>query len=229
MPIRIAIVEDDRETLKECAALLALEGDFSVVGSYETIESALQEVPSVKPDVILMDILFCVGQHKEYRGIYCARELKDKLPDSAILMLTVLEDDENISAAIRNGADGYVLKGAQKELISAIREVVAGGSPMIPSGIARRLIRWIQRAQPACPELDSLSERQLSILQLIAQGLRDVDIARELDISEETVGTYLRRLYKKLHVHTRSQAVAKLLTPGNPPGKTTGKKRKQKL
>ncbi len=205
MSIKVAIVEDDRATLAEYVAALAAESDFRVVGCCESVKTALEALPAAKPDVVLMDIQFPVSS-----GIECTRELKEQLPDIAVLMLTVVEDDADVFAAILAGADGYILKSASiGELTRAIHDVANDSSPVTPV-IARKVLRYIQGCSEESTELTSLSAREREILQLIAQGHKDADIAVSLDLSPHTVGNYIRRIFRKLHVHCRAEAVSKL-------------------
>jgi DNA-binding NarL/FixJ family response regulator len=147
-------------------------------------------------------------------GVECVRKLKALLPQTQVMMLTVYEDTENIFKALAAGANGYMLKRTTtKELIEAIREMQRGGSPMT-THIARMVVQSFQKsAAPASHggELSELSEREQQVLDLLAQGLIYKEIAEKLNIGYETVHTYIRRIYEKLQVRTRTEAVAKFL------------------
>jgi len=149
-------------------------------------------------------------------GVECVRKLKTLLPQVQVMMLTVYEDTENIFNALAAGANGYMLKRTPtKELIEAIREVQRGGSPMT-THIARLVVQSFQKSVAAVPqpkggELPELSEREQQVLDLLVQGLIYKEIADKLNIGYETVHTYIRRIYEKLQVRTRTEAVAKFL------------------
>jgi len=160
--------------------------------------------------VVLMDINL-----PGMNGVECVRKLKALLPSTQVMMLTVYEDTENIFNALAAGANGYMLKRTPtKELIEAIREVHRGGSPMT-AHIARLVVQSFQKPVAPAPasggELAELSEREQQVLDLLAQGLIYKEIADKLNIGYETVHTYIRRIYEKLQVRTRTEAVAKFL------------------
>jgi DNA-binding NarL/FixJ family response regulator len=143
-------------------------------------------------------------------GVECVRHLKPLLPQTQVMMLTVYEDTENIFNALAAGANGYMLKRtSSKELIEAIREVQRGGSPMTMH-IARKVVQSFQKTAPAQPA-EILSEREQQVLDLLSQGLIYKEISDKLGIGYETVHTYIRRVYEKLQVRTRTEAVAKFL------------------
>ena len=183
---------------------------FSCVSQYANAEDAVKNLPQVKPDVVLMDINL-----PGMNGVECVRKLKALMPQTQVMMLTVYEDTENIFNALAAGANGYMLKRTPtKELIEAIREVHRGGSPMT-THIARLVVQSFQKPVPAAPaaggDLAELSEREQQVLDLLAQGLIYKEIADKLNIGYETVHTYIRRIYEKLQVRTRTEAVAKFL------------------
>ena len=182
---------------------------FRCVSEYANAEDALADLPKIKPDVVLMDINL-----PGLNGVECVRQLKKLLPQIQVMMLTVYEDTENIFNALAAGANGYMLKRTPaKELIEALREVQRGGSPMT-THIARKVVQSFQKsagAQQVANELSELSEREQQVLDLLAQGLIYKEIGEKLGISYETVHTYIRRIYEKLQVRTRTEAVAKFL------------------
>lgn len=144
-------------------------------------------------------------------GVECVRQLKPLLPKTQIVMLTVYEDTENIFNALAAGATGYLLKRTSKdELLSAIREVQAGGSPMT-AHIARKVVQSFQRPLPTAQPTENLSEREREVLELLSQGFLYKEIADKLGVGYETVHTYIRRIYEKLQVRTRTEAVARFL------------------
>lgn len=179
---------------------------FRLVGQYSNVESALARIPGEKPDVVLVDINLS-GQS----GITCVRELKSTCPDTQFLMLTVFEDGDHIFDALTAGASGYLLKRTPRdELLEAIREVYDGGSPMT-SYIARRVVNFFSRpARPASPLVEELSAREREILRLLARGFAYKEMADTLQISIGTINTHVRRIYQKLHVSSRGEAVAKV-------------------
>ncbi|MGH7980563.1 MAG: response regulator, partial [Limisphaerales bacterium] len=168
-------------------------------------EEALKELPSVKPDVVLMDINL-----PGMNGVECVRHLRKLLPELHIIMLTVYEDTDNIFEALAAGASGYLLKRTtSQELINSIRDVQRGGSPMT-AHIARKVVQSFQKNAPT-HAAENLSEREQQVLDLLSHGLMYKEIAEKLQISYETVHTYIRRIYEKLRVRTRTEAVAKFL------------------
>jgi DNA-binding NarL/FixJ family response regulator len=205
MPISVSIVEDNEKLRGTLARVLNRADGFRCVSQYPSAEDALKDLPQAKPDVVLMDINL-----PGINGVECVRQLKKDLPEVQIMMLTVYEDTENIFDALTAGASGYLLKRTSgAELLSAIREVHRGGSPMT-AHIARKVVHSFQKNAPKQPA-ENLSEREQQVLDLLSQGLMYKEIAEKLQISYETVHTYIRRIYEKLRVRTRTEAVAKFL------------------
>ena len=211
MPISISIVEDNDKLRGTLAKLIGRTEGFRFVSDYGSAEDALAGLPKMKPDVVLMDINL-----PGMNGVECVRKLKQILPQTQVMMLTVYEDTQNIFNALAAGANGYMLKRTPtKELIEAIREVYRGGSPMT-THIARLVVQSFQKPVATAPaggggELSDLSDREQQVLDLLAQGLIYKEIAEKLNIGYETVHTYIRRIYEKLQVRTRTEAVAKFL------------------
>jgi RNA polymerase sigma factor (sigma-70 family) len=206
MPIAVSIVEDNDKLRGTLARVLNRTGDFKCVSDYGSAEDALKQLPQVRPDVVLMDINL-----PGMNGVECVRQLKQLLPQTQVMMLTVYEDTENIFNALTAGASGYMLKRTStKELLEAIQEVHRGGSPMTMH-IARKVVQSFQRTTATAPAGDNLSEREQQVLDLLSQGLMYKEIADKLEISYETVHTYIRRIYEKLQVRTRTEAVTKFL------------------
>ncbi len=209
MAVSISIVEDNDQLRGTLAKVIGRADGFRFASDYASAEDALADLPKVKPDVVLMDINL-----PGMNGVDCVRKLKTLLPQTQVLMLTVYEDTENIFNALAAGANGYLLKRTPtKELIEAIRELQRGGSPMT-AHIARMVVQSFQKRVAPAPsggELAELSEREQQVLDLLAQGLIYKEIADKLNIGYETVHTYIRRIYEKLQVRTRTEAVAKFL------------------
>ena len=206
MPITVSIVEDSDKLRETLVRVLNRADGFRCVSHYANAEDALKDLPQAKPDVVLMDINL-----PGMNGVECVRQLKKITPEIQVMMLTVYEDTENIFDALAAGASGYMLKRtAGKELLEAIQEVKRGGSPMT-THIARKVVQSFQRSAAAEAETEKLSEREQQVLDLLSQGLMYKEIADKLSISYETVHTYIRRIYEKLQVRTRTEAVAKFL------------------
>jgi len=205
MPITVSIVEDNEKLRGTLARVLNRAEGFKCVSQYPSAEDALKDLPQVKPDVVLMDINL-----PGINGVECVRQLKKVAPEIQVMMLTVYEDTENIFDALAAGASGYMLKRTStRELLEAIQEVHRGGSPMTMH-IARKVVQSFQKNAPVQPA-ENLSEREQQVLDLLSQGLMYKEIADKLAISYETVHTYIRRIYEKLQVRTRTEAVAKFL------------------
>jgi len=200
MPISLSIVEDVRDTRENLAALLTGAG-FRCLGTYPTGEAALLGIPAQKPEVALVDIRL-----PGMSGIECVAKLRAQLPELAILMLTMYEESELIFNSLRAGARGYILKKAPpSELFHAIEQVHAGGAPMSMQ-IARKVVDHFCRTQPPASETEKLTEREHEVLTLLAKGYLVKEIADQLGISAGTVRTHLKKIYEKLHVHSRTQA-----------------------
>ena len=205
MPISVSIVEDNDKLRGTLARVLSRADGFRCLSQYPSAEDALKDMPAAKPDVVLMDINL-----PGMNGVECVRQLKKLLPEVLIVMLTVYEDTDNIFEALAAGASGYLLKRTTSaELLDGIRDVLRGGSPMT-AHIARKVVQSFQKNAPAQPA-ENLSEREQQVLDLLSRGLMYKEIADKLQISYETVHTYIRRIYEKLRVRTRTEAVAKFL------------------
>ena len=206
MPITVSIVEDNEQLRGTLARVLNRAEGFACVGQFATAEDALQRLPQEPPAVVLMDINL-----PGMNGVECVRQLKPLCPEIQVIMLTVYEDTESIFNALAAGATGYLLKRTPRaELLEAIRDVLKGGSPM-SAHIARKVVQSFQRPATAAPPTDDLSPREKEVLDCLAQGFLYKEIADKLGISYETVHTYIRRIYEKLQVRTRTEAVAKFL------------------
>ena len=206
MPITFSIVEDNDQLRGTLARVIGRAEGFECISHYGNAEEALKDLPNVRPEVVLMDINL-----PGMNGVECVRQLKQLLPQTQVMMLTVYEDTEIIFKALAAGASGYMLKRTpREELLEAIREVHRGGSPMT-THIARKVVQSFQKV-PTTPEAtENLSPREAEVLDLLSQGLIYKEISDKLGISYETVHTYIRRIYEKLQVRTRTEAVAKFL------------------
>ncbi len=202
--IAVAIVEDIKEIREGLRILINLSDGFNCEHVYSTAEEALELLPQNKPDVVLMDINL-----PGVSGIECVKQLKPVCPDTQFIMSTVYEDDENIYESLKAGATGYLLKKTvPARILEAIAEVYDGGSPM-SAQIARRVITSFQKGD-GIEESEVLTSREKEILKNLSEGLRYKEIAAKLKISIETVRTHARRIYEKLHVQSRTEALNKV-------------------
>lgn len=212
--IRVAIVEDDARLRQSVTALLEAAPGCECVGACGSAEEAFKWIPKWNPDVVLMDI------HLPNRsGVECTAVLKAELPEMQVIILTVYEDTETLFKALRAGACGYLLKRAQPaEIIAAIHEVQAGGSPMT-SEIARKVLLAFREPAPPAHADQNLSRRELEIVELLLRGLSNKEIADQLSISVPTVKVHIRHIYEKLHVRSRVALILKFgETPRSLPG-----------
>ena len=204
MSITISIVEDDGPAREILADWIKQADGFKCVSQHGSVEHALKHLPAEPPSVVLMDINL-PGRS----GIEGVRRLKPLLPGAQYLMLTVYEDADHVFDALAAGATGYLLKQTPRgELLTAIKEVHAGGSPMT-SNIARRVVQAFHHEDADTPESANLSQREREVLELLAHGYQYKEIVDKLNVSRGSVNTYIRRIYEKLHVRSRWQAVAK--------------------
>jgi len=212
--IRVSIVEDDNRVRDSLARLIDRSPGFNCVSKHPSAEDALRDLPPHQPNVVLMDINL-----GGMSGVDCVRLLKEILPGTNVMMLTVYENTDHIFSALSAGASGYLLKQTPpEELLAAIQELNRGGSPM-SSHIARKVVASFQSPAPAARETANLSPREKEVLDHLAKGFLYKEIAEALGIGYDTVHTHIRRVYEKLHVRSRAQAVAKHLghqTDGRP-------------
>ena len=209
-PITFSIVDDDSDLRESIVHYLTVKGRFVCVGQYGRAHDALANLPAEQPSVVLMDI-----KMKGMDGIECVRRLKEKMPEVLVIMLTVFEDEDLIFDALMAGATGYLLKRQPPEqLLEAIHELLAGGSPMSAT-IARKVVNLLQRSAGPGKSTGGvrllLSDRQREMLDLLAFGEPYKAIADKMGLSIHTVRGYIRRIYEKLQVHSRTEAVAKYL------------------
>ena len=206
MSLTVSIVEDNEQLRGTLARVISRTEGFACLSQYGTAEAALENLPQERPQVVLMDINL-----PGMNGVECVRRLKQLLPQTQVMMLTAYEDTENIFASLAAGASGYMLKRTPRaELLDAIREVQRGGSPMT-THIARKVVQSFLKPVATPEPMHELSEREREVLDLLSQGLMYKEIHEKLGISFETVRTYIRRIYEKLQVRSRTEAVAKAL------------------
>jgi len=206
MKIRISIIEDDDSTRRILTEIVTGTPGLELVSQYDRCEPAIKELPAEAPDVVLVDINL-----PEINGVEAVRRLKPVMPKTQFLMLTVYEDADHIFAALAAGATGYLLKGTRRtELLEAIGQIIEGGSPM-SSGIARKVVQSFSHTPAPRNDLETLSPREQSVLDLLSKGYLYKEIAESLSVSVPTVNTYIRRIYDKLQVHSRTQAITRYL------------------
>jgi DNA-binding NarL/FixJ family response regulator len=206
MAITVSIVEDDRDTRENLAALIRGATALRCLSTYATGEKALAGIPAEKPDVVLVDINL-----PGMSGIECVAKLKARMPALHVLMLTTYKESELIFDSLRAGANGYLLKNmAPDDLIQAFEDVHAGGAPMSMQ-VARKVVQHFQQAPKADPNVENLSPREYEVLALLAQGKLYKEIADQLGLGHNTVRSYQRRIYEKLHVQSRTEATVKFL------------------
>jgi DNA-binding NarL/FixJ family response regulator len=206
MPIKVAIVDDDEGIRSSLASLIRRSSACKLAGDYPNAEIAIREIPRDPPDVVLMDINL-----PGMNGVECVRQLKTAVPKVQFLMLTVYEDSDSLFNSLKAGASGYLLKRtASAGLLEAIRDVNAGGSPMTPQ-LARRVVQFFARPPGDEPVAARLTPGEKDFLDQLAKGYAYKEIADRMKISIDTVRSYVRTVYEKLHVHSRTEAVVKYL------------------
>lgn len=208
--LSILIVDDHPLFRKGIRALLEPIADFSIIGEAATGEEAVALATQLKPDVILMDLQMPGGS-----GLAATRAIVQVDSHVRILVVTLFDDDDSIFAALRAGAHGYLLKDAQDEVMIRAVRAVANREAIFSSGIAARVLSSFATLPAAAPEIfPMLTQREREILALIAQGMANDDIARDLNLSEKTVSNYVSTIYSKLQVQDRAQAIIKARTAG---------------
>ncbi|MCX7414288.1 MAG: response regulator transcription factor [Planctomycetia bacterium] len=228
--IRVAVVEDDSRLRRTFTDILDDADDCECVGVFATGQQAIRGIPPLAPDVLIMDVNL-----PDSSGVECVAALSPQLPDTQILMVTVYQDPETTFEALAAGAHGYLVKPVMRDqLLAAIRELRSGGVPMSPT-IARKVIQTFRRQEPrlppngaaapagrltfaaekapAEPDAETLAPREQQVLELLVKGYSYKDVSKELGISTSTVGTYVQRIYEKLHVSSRREIVDRLGKP----------------
>ncbi len=204
--ITVAIVEDHTDLRNGLKLILNTSPGFNVAGSYDRCEALLEELEDITPQVILMDIGL-----PGMSGIEGVRQIKSILPETHILMLTIYEDDAQVFQAVCAGADGYLLKKSSPiDILQAIEQVAEGGVPMTPS-IAQKVMKMFRNFAPKPEQCEGLTPREYEVLKALVDGLDYKQISQRYFISLDTVRNHIRHIYEKLHVHSKSEAVAKAL------------------
>ncbi|MBV6449459.1 MAG: Transcriptional regulatory protein DegU [Anaerolineales bacterium] len=211
--IRLMIADDHKLFREGIKALLAITDDIEIVGEAEDGESALKKCQELEPDVILMDI-----NMPGLNGIQVTGQILEKQPQTRIVMLTMLEDDASIFHAMRAGARGYLLKGADPTEVLSVIRAAAEGQALFGPAIATRLMNYFKElsAKPpvSAPPFPELTERELEILRLIAQGLNNQELAQKLVLSPKTVRNHITSIFSKLQVADRAQAIVRAREAG---------------
>ena len=208
--IRTAIIEDTREIREGLRALIEGTPGYRCAGTFRSMEEALEQIAAATPDVVLVDIGL-----PGMSGIEGIPLLQERCPQARILVLTVYEDDDRIFAALCSGACGYLLKKTPPtRLLESLKEAVEGGGPMSPE-VARRVISLFRdfRPQASLPSND-LTPHELRLVKLLAEGHNYKTAAREFNVSVNTIAFHMKHIYEKLHVHSKSEAVARALRSG---------------
>lgn len=220
--IRVGIVDDDKGTRQALAGFLQGDPEIECIGTFGSAEEAIRDLPARRPDVVIMDVNL-----PKMDGVQCVRELVANLPEVQIVMLTIYDNTDVIFESLAAGAKGYLLKPIRAvQLLAAVRDVIGGGAPLT-SNIARKLVQAF--AGPGKPIANSsrihepdaqreaaeaaLSPREREVLELLARGYLYKEIAKHFNVSYSTVHTHIERIYHKLHVRSRAQAVAKIYGP----------------
>jgi len=211
MPIKVALVEDQPKVRASWTKFINSFPDFTCICACATGEEALRVIPQEQPDVILMDLFL-----PRMSGIECTVRLKELLPQTQIIILTAMDDEELVFLALEAGADGYLLKRTKpSDLRTALLDVLGGGAP-ITSEIARRVIELFRQKTKNRYESAHLTMREEQILVLISQGYTNKTIADKLGLSIDTVCGHLKRAFKKLHVSSRTEAVVRYMASNTP-------------
>lgn len=206
MPTRVVLIEDQPQTRQDVSRLLNSLPGIELAGTYPTAEAALEQIPARRIDLAIVDAVL-----PRMSGIDLIHKLRETRPSIGILVLTAYDDTERIFSALEAGADGYVLKSSlETALPVAIRDVLSGGTPLTPS-VARKVIQHFRKQLPSCPNIASLTDRELAVLREVATGRTYDEIGQLLGISPETVRTHVRNAKKKLRENSRIGAAIRLL------------------
>ena len=211
MSITLAIVEDLAEVREGLTQFISLNPEFTITGTFQNAEEALEGIPRLRPEIVIMDITL-----PGMSGIECIRQVTKKVPETQFMMFTVYENDEKVFEALRAGASGYLLKNTGlPQLMEALKELHKGGSPM-SAQIARKLVTLFREKHTEAEPATGLSKRENEVLQLLAKGLLYKEIADQLGISVGTVRQHIHKIYEKLHVQNRTEALNKAFGPPTP-------------
>jgi DNA-binding NarL/FixJ family response regulator len=207
MEIKVALFEDNKKLRESLEQLINSAEGMTCTGSFSDANKLIQNMQQANPDVVMMDI-----NMPGISGIEAVKMIKEKFPNVHILMQTVFDDNDKIFAAICAGASGYMLKKtAPQKMIEAIRETYQGGAPMTPSVAVKVLEMFRLQTRVEKNEFIDLSEREREILGMLVKGKSYKAVASDCFISIDTVSTHVRHIYEKLHVHSKSEAVAKAI------------------
>jgi DNA-binding NarL/FixJ family response regulator len=210
-PTSVVVADDHALFRYGLKAMLANAEGFEVVGEAATGEEVVEKVASLRPDIILMDI-----QMPGINGIEATRRVLERNPNIGVVVVTMFEDDDSVFAAMRAGARGYVLKGADAEEVLKVVAAVAGGEAHFGPEIASRLMDFFSAPKPAAPSeaFPELTAREAEVLDLIAQGVNNQSIARRLYLSPKTVRNHVSNIFLKLQVADRAQAIVRAREAG---------------
>jgi DNA-binding NarL/FixJ family response regulator len=204
MPVKVLIYEDNQALLSSIKTLFQWHDEFEVVAGMPNALSVVTDIERFKPDVILMDI-----DMPPDNGVEAIKKLRQRFADIPVIMLTVFEDNDNIVNSICAGANGYLLKKDVDQVLPAIKDVLGGGAPMT-STVARKVLQLFTKTQPSQAESpDSLTKREAEILQWLVKGFSYKMIAAELNLGLETVRSHIKKIYKKLHASSATEAIYK--------------------
>lgn len=213
--IKLMIADDHRLFREGLKALLSVTEDIEIIGEAEDGETALKKCSVLQPDIILMDI-----NMPGLNGIQATQRILEKHPQTGIIMLTMLEDDASVFNAMRAGARGYLLKGADPNEVLSVIRAVAEGQALFGPAIARRLMNYFKELslRPVFPQINTpfpeLTEREVEVLRLISQGLNNQEIAQKLVLSPKTVRNHITNIFSKLQVADRAQAIVRAREAG---------------
>jgi DNA-binding NarL/FixJ family response regulator len=202
--ISVSIVEDMADVRQKVKHLIEDSEEFICLSTYSNAESALEELPKLKPDIVLMDINL-----PGMSGTECIKKVKEKSPKIQFMMFTIYEDSEQVYEALAAGASGYLLKKTPPEkILEALKELYEGGAPM-STHIARKVVSFFQKENKAAGEMTQLSNREKEVLALLSKGFLYKEISDQLFISTGTVRQHIHHIYEKLHVQNRMEAINK--------------------
>lgn len=200
--IQILIVDDHPMYRQGIKSALSLVSDFEIIGEASTGQEAINEAANLMPDIILMDI-----QMQDISGIQATRKILDVTPHIGIIIVTMFDDDDSLFSALRAGARGYLLKGSEHEEISRSVRAVAAGEAIFGAPIATRIINYFSAPQSRQQILPELTNREREVLELVANGITNKEIAQKLVISPKTVRNHVHNIFTKLHVNSRFEAI----------------------
>lgn len=204
MSISLVIVEDLDEVREGLQQFISLNKEFKILDTFKTAEEAIYDLPHLRPDIVIMDINL-----PGVNGIDCIKEVRSKMPGTQFMMFTVYENDEKVFEALKAGATGYLLKNTGLvQMVEALTDLYNGGSPM-SANIARKLVNIFQEQEKQKVPVEELSPRENEVLQQLAKGLLYKEIANKLSISTATVRQHIHKIYEKLHVQNRTEALNK--------------------